>query len=161
MAMTLSGPMFERARTGVWESVHHKDGGHYNNFGCRDAHGMRGLREMFPSGEAGALNFVLFSTSGVHGTYTLIEEAERAWRFNAGLPLDPPFGEQYDEADDLENAEDGKVYQPGVTFLIVHPRVCTVRHGNCEPQTEDDWAFLRRLRETSWTAAQCIGRPTE
>jgi hypothetical protein len=38
---------------------------------------MEALRGMFPEAKANALNFVLFSTSGVHGTYTTIEEAER------------------------------------------------------------------------------------
>lgn len=37
---------------------------------------MAALREMFPSGKADDLNFVLFSTSGVHGTYRTIEDVE-------------------------------------------------------------------------------------
>lgn len=45
----------------------------------RLAHGadaMAALREMFPEGKADDLNFVLFSTSGVHGSYCSIEAAE-------------------------------------------------------------------------------------
>jgi hypothetical protein len=38
--------------------------------------GMAALRELFPNGQADDLNFVLFSTSGVHGTYCTIEAAE-------------------------------------------------------------------------------------
>jgi hypothetical protein len=38
--------------------------------------GMEALRELFPEGEANDLNFVLFSTSGVHGTYCTIEACE-------------------------------------------------------------------------------------
>ena len=37
---------------------------------------MQTLRQIFPEGKADHMNFVLFSTSGVHGTYTTIEEAE-------------------------------------------------------------------------------------
>jgi hypothetical protein len=37
---------------------------------------MAALRELFPDGEANELNFVLFSTSGVHGTYCTIESCE-------------------------------------------------------------------------------------
>ena len=37
---------------------------------------MELLHELFPNGEANDLNFVLFSTSGVHGTYNTNEEAE-------------------------------------------------------------------------------------
>lgn len=139
--MKVSGPMFEGAKSGVWESFHRKDGGHYNNYGCRDEYGMRGLREMFPTGEANAMNVVLFSTSGVHGTYVTIEEVE-AW---VGKP------------DPLDDSDE---YAPRlVTFLIVHPRICTVRSGNCRPDTLDDIAFLKRLRATSWAALATIGRP--
>ena len=38
--------------------------------------GMDALRQMFPDGVANDLNFVLFSTSGVHGTYCTLEAAE-------------------------------------------------------------------------------------
>lgn len=38
--------------------------------------GMAALRQMFPDGKADDLNFCLFSTSGVHGTYCTIEDAE-------------------------------------------------------------------------------------
>ena len=38
--------------------------------------GMEELRELFPDAEANDLNFVLFSTSGVHGSYNKIEDFE-------------------------------------------------------------------------------------
>ena len=38
--------------------------------------GMAALREIFPDGQANPLNFVLFSTSGVHGCYSTIEDVE-------------------------------------------------------------------------------------
>ncbi len=130
---TLSGPMFEPAKTEIWKSVHNKDGAHYNNFGCGNENGMAGLRQMFPTGQGNELNFVLFSTSGVHGLYTTIEEVESA-----------------------VSDEDG--YKPEkVTFLIVHPRICCLRHGNCIPKTPEDFEFLKRLRETSWAAVAKIG----
>jgi hypothetical protein len=131
--------MFERAQSGPWKSVSGKEGAHYNNYGCRDEHGMSALREFFPTGEANELNFVLFSTSGVHGTYSTIEEEEAAML----------RGNKYDDGDDCT---------PSVTFLIVHPRICCIRHGNCEPKTPDDIAFLKRLRESSWRIVQSIGR---
>ncbi|HEY7822984.1 MAG TPA: hypothetical protein VIG24_09135 [Acidimicrobiia bacterium] len=130
MTMQVAGPMFENAQTGYWESLHSKDGGHYNNFGCSDSDGMAALRELFPSGEADELNFVLFSTSGVHGSYTTIDVAES--NFTNGV-------------------------KACVTFLVVQPRLCTVRHGNCLPTSEKDFAFLRKLQESSWQAVQRIG----
>lgn len=132
-----SGPMFERKTSGVWKSVTDKDGAHYNNYGCKDNDGMTGLKEMFPDGEANEFNFVLFSTSGIHGMHTTIEEVES------------------DKPD-----EDG--YKPtAVTFLIVQPRICCLRHGNCIPETKEDIDYLKKLRKTSWDVVLKIGKPEE
>lgn len=140
MSMILSGPMFEPANNGPWKSVHNASGGHYNNFGCLDKYGMSALREFFPDGKAGELNLCLFSTSGIHGMYTTIEEAEADWKRGC-------------------KDEDGEDTTPQVTFLIVQPRICTVRHGNCNPTTADDFKFLKKLRKSSWAAVQKIGAP--
>lgn len=144
--MEVSGPMFEPASHGYWESLHKKSGAHYNTYGLavdgmtRDDLGMAALRELFPAGEAFEEDFVLFSTSGVHGMYTTIEAAEAEWRagpdtWEEGIP-------------------------PQVTFLILHPRIVCTRHGNCEPQSEDDFAFLKKLRASSWERMQQTGRPS-
>jgi hypothetical protein len=145
MATTVSGPMFEPAQSTFWSAVKcsqcriGRDGAHYNTFGCHDRDGMAALRTMFPDGEANDLNFVLFSTSGVHGMYTTIEEAEAAWARG-------------------NKDEDGEDWTPHVTFLIVHPRIVCLRYGNCEPQSVEDFEYLKRLRATSWQCAQKIGR---
>ena len=131
MSTVLGGPMFEPWETPLWKSIHKKEGAHYNTFSVTPYNGMAGLRQMFPEGEANDLNFVLFSTSGVHGTYGTIEEAE-------------------------EERKRGE--SPDVTFLVVHPRIVCLRYGNCEPQTDEDFAFLKKLRESSWKAVQGIGR---
>ena len=138
---SFGGPMFEHANSGPWKSVTGKDGGHYNNYGCLDKDGMAALREFFPDGIGGELNFVLFSTSGVHGTYSTIEDAEAQFATR-----------QYEDGSPIE-------YDPQVTFLIVQPRICTLRHGNCIPRSTEDFAFLKQLRATSWAAVQEIGRP--
>lgn len=137
--MSFSGPLFERADNGPWHSVHRKDGGHYNTFSVKAADAMEALREFFPDGQADEMNFVLFSTSGVHGMYTTIEEVEAA--------IDLP-GDHDDRVDE-------------VTFLIVQPRIVTLRYGNCLPRTPEDFAFLKKLRESSWAAAGQIGRPED
>lgn len=80
---------------------------------------MTTLRERFPEGLANDLNVVLFSTSGVHGTYATIEDAEQA--------------------------EESAL----VTFLIICPRTVQTYYGNCRPETADDFAFLKRLRASS------------
>ena len=50
------------------------EGEHYSINRATDPMGL--LREIFPDGEADALNFCIFSTSGIHGTYQTIEEEE-------------------------------------------------------------------------------------
>lgn len=147
--MECSGPMFEPAKHGYWESLHKKSGGHYNTFGLavdgmtRDDLGMDALRELFPEGTADEMNVCLFSTSGVHGTYATIEEEENP------------------DAENLEWWEEGhpgEPYRASVTFLILHPRTVTTRHGNCHPKTPEDFAFLKKLRQSSWDVLQQIGR---
>jgi hypothetical protein len=143
MTMRLSGPMFEAADSGPWKSLYGKDGAHYNCYGISHAneraHGMAALREFFPDGKADSMNVCLFSTSGVHGTYTTIEEAEAAVARG-------------------DKDEDGEEFTPSVTFLVVQPRIVCTRHGNCYPRTADDFAFLKTLRQTSWDALAEIGK---
>lgn len=47
-------------------------GSHYSVWAAK--HGMGLLRAVFPDAIADDMNFCLFSTSGVHGTYQTIEE---------------------------------------------------------------------------------------
>jgi hypothetical protein len=58
------------------KSITNSNSGHYNIF---DAHegGLKHIKEIFPDAKANEMNFILFSTSGVHGTYTTIEEVEK------------------------------------------------------------------------------------
>jgi hypothetical protein len=135
--------MFEPAKNGAWESVHRQSGAHYNNYGCKDEDGMRALRKFFPDAKADDMNLCLFSTSGVHGMYTTIEEAEAEW-----------LKKQRGEKD-----EDGDDFRPSVTFLIVQPRICCLRHGNCLPDSVEDFEFLKSLRRSSWGEAAKIGLP--
>ncbi len=51
------------------------EGGHYSINRATDGMGL--LRSVFPDAIANAMNFCLFSTSGVHGTYQTIEEEEK------------------------------------------------------------------------------------
>jgi hypothetical protein len=95
--------------------------------------GMAALREMFPEAKADELNMVLFSTSGVHGTYCTIEEVE----------------------EDMARPE--REGPRDVTFVIVQPRLVAMRYGCCEPQSADDIDFLKRLRASSHAALATVG----
>jgi hypothetical protein len=94
-----------------------------SNISASEAMGV--LRAIFPTAQADDLNFVLFSTSGVHGHYGTIEDAEAHLR------------------------QPGEDSHHDVTFLVVNPRTVTLRYGNCQPKTQDDIAFLKALRQSS------------
>jgi hypothetical protein len=112
---------------------------HYSVLKVKDGFNdeMFALRTMFPDAKANELNFVLFSTSGVHGTNNTIEEAEK--RVLGVLN------------------EDGENYCKGVTFLIVHPRLVSLRYGECNPYTSEDIEFLKKLRASSHDVVKNIG----
>jgi hypothetical protein len=99
---------------------------------------MDTLKEVFPKGEANELNFVLFSTSGVHGHYGTIEDAEKTF-LNYNID------------------DNGDSYTPDVTFLIIHPRIVKMQYGNVEIKSKDDIVFLKKLRESSMKAIKKIG----
>ena len=120
----------------MWENIDptRRDSAHYSVMRLdRGCSGMEALREMFPDGKADELNLVLFSTSGVHGTYNSIEDAES----HIACP-----------SDDTSN---------DVTFLINHPRLVAVRYGVCTPETQADIDYLKRLRATSHAVLAGIG----
>ena len=113
--------MFETSLSKFWESAFGKDGGHYNIFRLRkDADGIEALRSFFEDGKCNELNFVLFSTSGVHGSYATLDEIEA----------------------DTEDES------PQLTFVIVQPRLVTLRYGNIDVRLEDI-PWLRNLAEST------------
>jgi hypothetical protein len=85
----LSGPMFRQKSnletSSICEHIHNKsracfseqEGGHYNHFAVHTETALELLRRIFPTGEANELSFALFSTSGVHGSYSTIEDVEK------------------------------------------------------------------------------------
>lgn len=112
-----------------WHNIDHarKESAHYAILAPdSDTVTLDALKEMFPNGQCDPLNFVLFSTSGIHGSYQTIEEVEQ---YLAGKGSE----------------EDSNM----LTFLVVHPRLVSLRYGNCYPETQDDIEFLKRLRESS------------
>ena len=113
------------------------NGGHYSKpVPVLLGQGMEALRTMFPLGKADKLNFVLFSTNGVHGSQKTIEQDYAAWK-----------SEEF-RAD-------------GITFLVVQPRIVAMRYGNVLPMTDEEFEFLKCLRKSSWEVMQSIGRQVE
>jgi hypothetical protein len=101
--------------------------------------GMEALKSLFPDAVADFMNFVLFSASGVHGSYITIEQVEKTLNNHAA--------EIYNEDEDCSE----------ITFLIVHPRLVTLRYGTCSPATQADIDYLKALRESSQKAVSIIG----
>lgn len=123
----------------MWENLDktRPDSAHYSVMRKQTGvEGMDALRGMFPDAEANDMNFVLFSTSGVHGTYNTIEAAERHL-----------------------NGEDAEGFSE-VTFVIAHPRLVAMRYGVCNPANQDDIDYLKRLRDSSHKAVAGIGVET-
>jgi hypothetical protein len=134
-----SGPMFERSNAHFKKITPSRDdsGAHYSIWEIKG--GMDALRQMFPDGKANEMNFVLFSTSGVHGSYTTLEAIE------AGLK------KEISEDDDDYVGTD-------ITVLIVQPRLVCMRYGTFDV-TLDDIEWLKGLRQSSMEAVAKIGMP--
>jgi hypothetical protein len=137
----LSGPMFESAEDEDMKSVHRESGGHYNTFKVHSASAMKVLRDYFPDGKCNALNFVLFSTSGIHGTYTTLDEIETSLRKYG----DRELAEDEDLPDDY--------HCPDLTFVIVQSRLVTMRYGEVAV-TLSDIPFLRGLADSALAAVK-------
>ena len=143
----LGGPLFEPSQHGGMESIFQKSGGHYNIFRIAEESAIKWLRELFPDGEANEHNFVLFSASGVHGSYCTLDKIEASLR---------KYGPDKYSIDDSNKGVAPDDWEfPEVTFLIVHPRIVCLRYGNC-PVTVEDLPFLRKLAQTSNDAVKKI-----
>jgi hypothetical protein len=92
------------------------------------------------------MNFVLFSTSGVHGSYTTLEECE------AELKL--PEAER-------EQRDDGKEgpWPVRVTVLLIQPRIVGLRYGNLLVRNLEDVERLKKYRADSHAVIAQIGIP--
>jgi hypothetical protein len=128
----------------LWENINRKDSfyesAHYQIFkGVDDKRNIDALKLLFPDAKANSMNFCLFSTSGIHGSYTTIEDVEKII----------VNGEYYDE--------DGEEEDLGVTFLIVQPRLVCLRYGVCYSENIEDINFLKNLRASSYEAIRNIG----
>src|ERR1700755_2328291 len=113
-----------------------RDGAHYNIWNISSG-GVKGLRTMFPEADANEMNFVLFSTSGVHGPYSTIEEIEESL-----IKYGPdPLFMQYRNDENIPDDDCG----PSLTVTVYHPRIIGVGYGNVEVALEDV-PFLKKLR---------------
>ena len=98
--------------------------------------GMAFLRNFFPTGECNRHNLILFSTSGMHGPDTTIEQIE----------------------DDMEAVyEDSEEPDMRLTYLIIQPLLVSLIFGNCLPKDKKDLDWLKALRQSSQEVMMKIG----
>lgn len=121
----------------LWARDISNEGAYYSILHSVKDREMEALKILFPKGEADELNFVLFSTSGVHGTYETIENAAKDF-------LDP------------KTSEEDKQYCR-VTFLVIQPRIVCMRYGNVPITSREDIQYLKKLRKTSLQVVSKIG----
>lgn len=92
------------------------------------------LQEWFPTADhVDELNFVLFSTSGVQGSYRTLEDVRLDW--GVGDP-----NTHY------------------VTFVVVSPRVLFLHCGNVWCRNQHAYAWLKSLCQASWDAVTGVGK---
>ncbi|WP_459503057.1 hypothetical protein [Bacillus sp. C1] len=80
------------------------------------------LKEIFPDGEANERNWCVLSTSGVHGSYTTLDDLEK----------------------DYANGE----REMSITVLVIMPRVVSMLYGHIDI-TISDIPYLRKLVSSS------------
>lgn len=80
------------------------------------------LKQFFPNGKCNEINLVLFSTSGIHGTYQKIE--------------DICFDGSSEENTDY------------LTVLVIQPRKVCMAYGEIKV-SEEDVEYLKMLRKSS------------
>lgn len=105
--------------------------------------GMSNLKALFPdpNKDVNSENFVWFSTSGVHGCYTTIENIEASLKKYGDVPSE---GEPPDW------------YPPDLTVTCVFPRLVSLQYGVVRV-TLDDIQYLKALRAASRKAMHWIG----
>lgn len=111
----------------------HGEGGHYSLVEIESYEEIGGL-------VADELNWIFTGTSGVHGTYA-----------SASDLLDP---KQYTWiSDQTVRDEEGEEYKPGLTVLVIHPRLVCTRYGHIEV-TKQNVEWLREQEINTLKAIQ-------
>ncbi len=124
----------------LFEFVPENEPGLGNVFRARRILSVEELMVMFPRGVADELNFCLFSTSGVHGTYSTVEDVER---YIQSVP------------EDKRKCDDDRC--DTITFLVIRPRSLIFNYGNVRVETQNDVEILRELRSRSSHIASSLG----
>jgi hypothetical protein len=97
------------------------------------------IKYLFPDGKANELNWLLCSTSGVHGTYTTLAEIEAFYDNPEEVGL-ATWGEEWEEK--------RETYIPKLTCLVIQPRIACIKYGEIVVPKEDI-SYIRELISSS------------
>ena len=103
-------------------------GAHYTIYGFSS---IDDLKRIFPEGKANDLNWFVASTSGVHGTYSTLDEIEKS--------IHTPVSEQKED----------EYYPTELTCLIIMPRLVCLTYGCIEITKQEEIDYLRTLISSS------------
>lgn len=109
------------------------DGGHYSIMALGDEDGMAKLREIFDGDVDYTMNWLVCSTSGIHGSY---ETLDQMFSKDREMHL-----REEDCADGCFDAR-GNYVRDVITVLVVQPRIVRTWYGSIWI-TRDDVAWLR------------------
>jgi hypothetical protein len=105
----------------IWDNVSSSARSNFTNTVLRLKRGINAVKAL-----------KMFSTGGVNGNYTTIEENE--------------------------NVEDRNEREVGISFVIIQPRILLMRYGNVHPMLPEDYEYLKKLRQSSWEQMGNIGK---
>lgn len=89
------------------------------------------IKELFPPDDPDTstdeLNMLFLGTSGIHGWYGDLDDAEKQLQ-NVG-----------------KKDKWGVISKPSITVCLFHPRVCCIQYGNILIENQDDIDYLRKI----------------
>jgi len=103
---------------------------HYKNF--ENLKTIEDIKKHFPDGKCNEMNLFMASTSGVHGSYTTLDDIQKC----------------YDKGCNCEEYDGFEGHDFTLTVMIFHPRLVCIKYGNIEV-AEKDIPYLRGLVASS------------
>ena len=125
-----------------------QDLGSYKVAHLPETTGMATLRELFSGQVDWSANWLFVGTSGVHGSYTNLDDISQAAQrldngdcWDSGHDVDCECGAPWDDDNHCDVRPDGRFR---ITVLVVKPRIVQVAYGTIWGQVRDgDIEFLR------------------
>lgn len=103
---------------------------HHTHYSIGKLDSIEDLKTLFgEEPKADTLNWFVASTSGVHGTYTTLDQIEQAW--------------------DITDTENENYVGSYITVEVILPRMVRLIYGDIELKSKEQIAYLRKLVKSS------------